>query len=93
MRPNELYSTVRVFDTETDAWLRMPAAKLCPGDRSMHTSFSYRGELYVIENSELWKLNPQTFSWTKLEPIVPSFCRKSIDFVDRNILFSRLKLD
>ena len=72
------YRDIRVFDTETNCWLSIPAAKIFQKPEGLynHSAFAYRGELYVFggENhrgqslNDLWKLNPQTFTWKKIEP-------------------------
>ena len=69
----ENYNNIRVFDTETDCWLSMPSAQLFPEVRGDNPAFAYDGELYVfggknLDFNDLWKFNPETFSWKKIEP-------------------------
>ena len=69
-------NTIRVFDTETNCWLSTPSAQRLPERRCAHSAFAYKGELYIFGGAnnlnrsfnDMWKLNPQTFSWKKIEP-------------------------
>ena len=65
---------IRVFDTETNCWLKTPSAHHLPERRQGHSAFAYNGDLYIFggysnqDLNDLWKFNPQTFSWKKFEP-------------------------
>ena len=69
------YNTLRVFDTESNCWMNTPSVGLLPVDRESHSAFTYNEELYIFggQNSlnpylnDLWKYNPETFSWKKVE--------------------------
>ena len=89
---------VSVFDTETNCWLSTPSAPLperCDG----HAAFAYNGELYIVgssfnwsRNFSLFKFNPETFSWTKVEIEGRGPCSWTLNMRccvvgDRNILF------
>ena len=69
------YNNIRVFDTESNTWLSTPSAQLLPEQRRGHSSFAYNGELYIVGGyrfgtyfNDLWKYNPETFCWEKIEP-------------------------
>uniref|UniRef100_A0A671KKD6 Kelch domain containing 3 n=1 Tax=Sinocyclocheilus anshuiensis TaxID=1608454 RepID=A0A671KKD6_9TELE len=66
-----------IFDTETNCWLNTPSAQLLPEGRRSHSAFAYNGELYIFGGynarldrhfNDLWKFNPEAFSWKKVEP-------------------------
>ncbi|KAI3363048.1 hypothetical protein L3Q82_011708 [Scortum barcoo] len=75
---NEIYcNKIKVFDTETNCWLSTPSAQPLPEGRRSHSAFSYNGELYIFGGynarldrhfNDLWKFNPEAFSWKKVEP-------------------------
>ncbi|XP_042161651.1 kelch domain-containing protein 3 isoform X1 [Oncorhynchus tshawytscha] len=75
---NEIYcNKIKVFDTETNSWLNTATAQLPPEGRRSHSAFSYNGELYIFGGynarldrhfNDLWKFNPEAFSWKKVEP-------------------------
>ncbi|KAK4824827.1 hypothetical protein QYF61_020200 [Mycteria americana] len=75
---NEIYcNRIRVFDTETNSWLDSPPTPVLPEGRRSHSAFSYNGELYVFGGynarlnrhfHDLWKFNPVSLSWRKIEP-------------------------
>ena len=68
---------IRVFDTDTNCWLRTPTAQLRPGERNGHSAFNYNGELIIFGGvggikydalNDLWEFNPETFSWKQVTP-------------------------
>ena len=69
-------NNIRVFDTETNCWLSTPSAQFLSAGSYNHSAFAYKGELYIFGGcknqfhsfNDMWKLNPQTFSWKKIEP-------------------------
>uniref|UniRef100_A0A4W6CGP6 Kelch domain containing 3 n=1 Tax=Lates calcarifer TaxID=8187 RepID=A0A4W6CGP6_LATCA len=75
---NEIYcNKIKVFDTETNCWLSTPSTQPLPEGRRSHSAFSYNGELYIFGGynarldrhfNDLWKFNPEAFSWKKVEP-------------------------
>ncbi|KAL6488156.1 hypothetical protein MHYP_G00047820 [Metynnis hypsauchen] len=75
---NEIYcNKIKVFDTETNSWLNTPSTPLLPEGRRSHSAFAYNGELYIFGGynarldrhfNDLWKFNPEAFSWKKVEP-------------------------
>ncbi|KAM6298299.1 KLDC3 protein, partial [Thinocorus orbignyianus] len=75
---NEIYcNRIKVFDTETNSWLDSPPTPVLPEGRRSHSAFSYNGELYVFGGynarlnrhfHDLWKFNPVSLSWRKIEP-------------------------
>ncbi|XP_027983851.1 kelch domain-containing protein 3 isoform X2 [Eptesicus fuscus] len=75
---NEIYcNRIRVFDTRTEAWLDCPATPVLPEGRRSHSAFGYNGELYIFGGynarlnrhfHDLWKFNPVSFTWKKIEP-------------------------
>uniref|UniRef100_A0A3Q0R5M3 Kelch domain containing 3 n=1 Tax=Amphilophus citrinellus TaxID=61819 RepID=A0A3Q0R5M3_AMPCI len=75
---NEVYcNKIRVFDTETNCWLTTPSTQPLPEGRRSHSAFSYNGELYIFGGynshmerhfNDLWKFNPENFTWKKVEP-------------------------
>ncbi|XP_016149383.1 kelch domain-containing protein 3-like isoform X1 [Sinocyclocheilus grahami] len=75
---NEIYcKKIKIFDTETNCWLNTASAQLLPEGRRSHSAFAYNGELYIFGGynarldrhfNDLWKFNPEAFSWKKLEP-------------------------
>ncbi|TTU93293.1 Kelch domain-containing protein 3 [Bagarius yarrelli] len=75
---NEIYcNKIKVFDTETHSWLSTPTNQIQPEGRRSHSAFSYNGELYIfggynarldLHFNDLWKFNPETFCWKKVEP-------------------------
>ncbi|KAJ7419301.1 hypothetical protein WISP_54826 [Willisornis vidua] len=75
---NEIYcNRIKVFDTETNSWLDSPSTPVLPEGRRSHSAFSYNGELYVFGGynarlnrhfHDLWKFNPVSLSWRKIEP-------------------------
>ncbi|XP_066215494.1 kelch domain-containing protein 3 isoform X2 [Saccopteryx leptura] len=75
---NEIYcNRIRVFDTRTEAWLDCPPTPVLPEGRRSHSAFGYNGELYIFGGynarlnrhfHDLWKFNPVSFSWKKIEP-------------------------
>ncbi|KAM4679187.1 kelch domain-containing protein 3 isoform 2-T3 [Amazona ochrocephala] len=75
---NEIYcNRIQVFDTETNSWLDSPSTPVLPEGRRSHSAFSYNGELYVFGGynarlnrhfHDLWKFNPVSLSWRKIEP-------------------------
>ncbi|XP_064365920.1 kelch domain-containing protein 3 [Dromaius novaehollandiae] len=75
---NEIYcNRIKVFDTETNSWLDSPPTPVLPEGRRSHSAFSYNGELYVFGGynarlnrhfHDLWKFNPVSFSWRRIEP-------------------------
>ncbi|KAF2981046.1 hypothetical protein EK904_002236, partial [Melospiza melodia maxima] len=75
---NEIYcNRIKVFDTETNSWLDSPHTPVLPEGRRSHSAFSYNGELYVFGGynarlnrhfHDLWKFNPVSLSWRKIEP-------------------------
>ncbi|XP_055745607.1 kelch domain-containing protein 3-like [Salvelinus fontinalis] len=75
---NEIYcNKIKVFDTETNSWLNTATTQLLPEGRRSHSAFSYNGELYIFGGynarldrhfNDLWRFNPETFSWKKVEP-------------------------
>uniref|UniRef100_A0A669Q157 rRNA biogenesis protein RRP36 n=1 Tax=Phasianus colchicus TaxID=9054 RepID=A0A669Q157_PHACC len=75
---NEIYcNRIKVFDTETNSWLDSPPTPVLPEGRRSHSAFSYNGELYVFGGynarlnrhfHDLWKFNPVSLSWKKIEP-------------------------
>ena len=77
MDPNDYSNNIRVFDTETNCWLsNVPSRPLQPGE-FYHSVVAYNRELYIVCEpargteeafSDVWKLNPQSHSWTKLQP-------------------------
>ena len=72
---NVRYDDIRVFDTETNCWANTPSAHLGP-ERYSHWAFAYNEELYVFGGdnlndytlTDLWKYNPETFAWKKVQP-------------------------
>ena len=68
------YDNIRVFDTETNCWLNTASAQHRPERRCAHSAFTYNGELYICggwnykDLNDLWKFNPATFCWKKVEP-------------------------
>ncbi|XP_019686162.2 kelch domain-containing protein 3 isoform X2 [Felis catus] len=75
---NEIYcNRIRVFDTRTEAWLDCPPTPVLPEGRRSHSAFGYNGELYIFGGynarlnrhfHDLWKFNPVSFTWKKIEP-------------------------
>uniref|UniRef100_A0A8C1YJ72 Kelch domain containing 3 n=1 Tax=Cyprinus carpio TaxID=7962 RepID=A0A8C1YJ72_CYPCA len=75
---NEIYcNKIKIFDTETNCWLNTPSTQLLPEGRRSHSAFAYNGELYIFGGynarldrhfNDLWKFNPEAFSWKKVEP-------------------------
>ncbi|XP_043860103.1 kelch domain-containing protein 3 isoform X3 [Dromiciops gliroides] len=75
---NEIYcNRIRIFDTRAEAWLECPSTPLLPEGRRSHSAFGYNGELYIFGGynarlnrhfHDLWKFNPVSFSWKKIEP-------------------------
>ncbi|XP_060045855.1 kelch domain-containing protein 3 isoform X3 [Erinaceus europaeus] len=75
---NEIYcNRIRVFDTRTEAWLDCPPTPVLPEGRRSHSAFGYNGELYIFGGynarlnrhfHDLWKFNPASFTWKKIEP-------------------------
>ncbi|KAF0880279.1 kelch domain-containing protein 3 isoform X2 [Crocuta crocuta] len=75
---NEIYcNRIRVFDTRTEAWLDCPQTPVLPEGRRSHSAFGYNGELYIFGGynarlnrhfHDLWKFNPVSFTWKKIEP-------------------------
>ncbi|XP_078255008.1 kelch domain-containing protein 3 isoform X2 [Rhinoraja longicauda] len=75
---NEIYcNRIEVFDTETNHWLELPAAQFLPEGRRSHSAFAYNSELYIFGGynarldwhfNDLWKYNPETATWLKVEP-------------------------
>ncbi|XP_074166969.1 kelch domain-containing protein 3 isoform X2 [Sminthopsis crassicaudata] len=75
---NEIYcNRIRIFDTRAEAWLECPPTPLLPEGRRSHSAFGYNGELYIFGGynarlnrhfHDLWKFNPVSFSWKKIEP-------------------------
>ncbi|XP_037375633.1 kelch domain-containing protein 3 isoform X2 [Talpa occidentalis] len=75
---NEIYcNRIRVFDTKTEAWLDCPSTPVLPEGRRSHSAFGYNGELYIFGGynarlnrhfHDLWKFNPVSFTWKKIEP-------------------------
>ncbi|XP_055982320.1 kelch domain-containing protein 3 isoform X2 [Sorex fumeus] len=75
---NEIYcNRIRVFDTKTEAWLDCPHTLVLPEGRRSHSAFGYNGELYIFGGynarlnrhfHDLWKFNPVSFTWKKIEP-------------------------
>nr|BAB23704.1 unnamed protein product [Mus musculus] len=75
---NEIYcNRIRVFDTRTEAWLDCPHTPVLPEGRRSHSAFGYNGELYIFGGynarlnrhfHDLWKFNPGSFTWKKIEP-------------------------
>ncbi|XP_061817030.1 kelch domain-containing protein 3 isoform X2 [Nerophis lumbriciformis] len=75
---NEIYcNMIEVFDTQTNCWLSTPSTQPLPEGRRSHSAFSYKGELYIFGGynahldqhfNDLWKFNPEAFSWKKVEP-------------------------
>ncbi|XP_074189068.1 kelch domain-containing protein 3 isoform X2 [Rhinolophus sinicus] len=75
---NEIYcNRIRVFDTRTEAWLDCPPTPVLPEGRRSHSAFGYNGELYIFGGynarlnrhfRDLWKFNPVSFTWKKIEP-------------------------
>ncbi|XP_060781038.1 kelch domain-containing protein 3 isoform X2 [Neoarius graeffei] len=75
---NEIYcNKIKVFDTETNSWLNTPTNQIQPEGRRSHSAFTYNGELYIFGGynarldrhfNDLWKFNPEAFSWKKVEP-------------------------
>ncbi|KAM6923051.1 kelch domain-containing protein 3 isoform 1-T3 [Lycodopsis pacificus] len=75
---NEIYcNKIKVFETQTNCWLSTPSTQPLPDGRRSHSAFSYNGELYIFGGynarldrhfNDLWKFNPEAFSWTKVEP-------------------------
>ena len=68
-------NNLRVFDTDTNCWLNTPSTQLLPEERSYHSAFAYYEELYICGGyrgrerlNDLWRFNPENFSWTKVEP-------------------------
>ncbi|KAG1963080.1 kelch domain-containing protein [Pimephales promelas] len=75
---NEIYcNKIKIFDTETNSWMNTASAQLLPEGRRSHSAFAYNGELYIFGGynarldrhfNDLWKFNPEAFSWRKVEP-------------------------
>ncbi|XP_055492259.1 kelch domain-containing protein 3 isoform X3 [Leucoraja erinacea] len=75
---NEIYcNRIEVFDMETNHWLELPTAQLLPEGRRSHSAFAYNSELYIFGGynarldrhfNDLWKYNPETAMWRKVEP-------------------------
>eukprot|EP00066_Takifugu_rubripes_P028453 XP_011617719.1 PREDICTED: kelch domain-containing protein 3 [Takifugu rubripes] len=75
---NELYcNMIRVFETVTNTWLNTPITQPLIEGRRSHSAFAYNGELYIFGGynarldrhfNDLWKFNPDTFAWTRVEP-------------------------
>uniref|UniRef100_A0A671KM52 Kelch domain containing 3 n=1 Tax=Sinocyclocheilus anshuiensis TaxID=1608454 RepID=A0A671KM52_9TELE len=74
---SSLECVFKIFDTETNCWLNTPSAQLLPEGRRSHSAFAYNGELYIFGGynarldrhfNDLWKFNPEAFSWKKVEP-------------------------
>uniref|UniRef100_A0A1A8HJL8 Kelch domain containing 3 n=1 Tax=Nothobranchius korthausae TaxID=1143690 RepID=A0A1A8HJL8_9TELE len=75
---NEIYcNKIKVFDTETNCWLNTPSTQLLPEGRRSHSAFTYNGELFIFGGynarldrhfNDLWKFNPEAFTWKKVEP-------------------------
>ncbi|XP_006776419.1 PREDICTED: kelch domain-containing protein 3 [Myotis davidii] len=75
---NEIYcNRIRVFDTRTETWLDCPTTPVLPEGRRSHSAFGYNGELYIFGGynarlnrhfHDLWKFNPVSFTWKKIEP-------------------------
>ncbi|KAF3708426.1 Kelch domain-containing protein 3 [Channa argus] len=104
---NEIYcNKIKVFDTETNCWLTTPSTQPLPEGRRSHSAFSYNGELYIFGGynarldrhfNDLWKFNPEAFSWKKVEPKGKGPCprrRQCCCMVgDRIILFGGTRSD
>ncbi|MBN3292068.1 KLDC3 protein, partial [Polypterus senegalus] len=75
---NEIYcNKIKVFDTEMNCWLDSPATQILPEGRRSHSAFACNGELYIFGGynarldrhfNDLWKFNPESFTWKKIEP-------------------------
>ncbi|XP_060678530.1 kelch domain-containing protein 3 isoform X2 [Hemiscyllium ocellatum] len=75
---NEIYcNRIKVFDTETNHWLDSPSTQLLPEGRRSHSAFTYNSELYIFGGynarldrhfNDLWKFNPESSTWRKVEP-------------------------
>ena len=72
---------IRVFDTETNCWQNKASAQILPEGRMAHSAFAYNGDLYIFGGSgrnqdlnDLWKYNPQTFSWKKMRSKGKALC-------------------
>ncbi|KAG9338070.1 hypothetical protein JZ751_027146 [Albula glossodonta] len=75
---NEIYcNKIQVFDTQTNCWLDCPSTQLLPEGRRSHSAFAFNGELYIFGGynarldrhyNDLWKFNPESFSWQKVDP-------------------------
>ena len=94
-------NSIRVFDTETNSWMNTRSAELPLKGRWYHGAFSYNGELYIFggrcseqDLNDLWKFNPETFSWNQVEPKgkrLPTMSKMCCCMVgDRIVLIDRL---
>ena len=96
-----LYHGIRVFDTTTNLWSE-PSVQT-PKNRWGHSAFAYDGELHIFGRIKkyqkpgtlelLWKFNPKTCNWEKVETMGtkgprPSYPMRSFLVRDRVIVFA-----
>ncbi|KAK8761081.1 hypothetical protein V5799_027646 [Amblyomma americanum] len=68
---------VRYLDTVTCTWVRLHVEGMAPECRAHHTSFVYKGEMYIfggysrhmgIQYADLHKYDPEKSFWTRVRP-------------------------
>uniref|UniRef100_A0A8C7AY75 Kelch domain containing 3 n=2 Tax=Caniformia TaxID=379584 RepID=A0A8C7AY75_NEOVI len=76
-RWRDFHSATMLGSHMTEAWLDCPPTPVLPEGRRSHSAFGYNGELYIFGGynarlnrhfHDLWKFNPVSFTWKKIEP-------------------------